>query len=118
SSQLPSHHYLRLLSPFLTLFPPPHSPSLLPYTTLFRSMVFPAVATSTDPRSINLTDSLIKPSISFAAWALRLASVRTSLATTARSEEHTSELQSRFELVCRLLLEKKKMYYSAFNIQL
>ena len=46
-------------------------------------MVFPAVATSSDPRSINLTDSLIKPSISFAAWALRLASVRTSLATTA-----------------------------------
>jgi methyl-accepting chemotaxis protein III, ribose and galactose sensor receptor len=38
---------------------------------------------SSDPRSINLTDSLIKPSISFAAWALRLASVRTSLATTA-----------------------------------
>lgn len=35
------------------------------------------------PGSINLTDSLIKPSISFAAWALRLASVRTSLATTA-----------------------------------
>ncbi|EFU57765.1 hypothetical protein HMPREF9545_02445 [Escherichia coli MS 16-3] len=46
-------------------------------------MVFPAVATSSDPRSINLTDSLIKPSISFAVWALRLASVRTSLATTA-----------------------------------
>src|SRR5699024_8073463 len=30
--------------------------------------------------------------------------------TTSRSEEHTSELQSRFDLVCRLLLEKKKLY--------
>src|SRR5437868_9110522 len=30
-----------------------------------------------------------------------------------RSEEHTSELQSRFDLVCRLLLEKKKLFYSA-----
>src|SRR5699024_12217639 len=30
---------------------------------------------------------------------------------TGRSEEHTSELQSRFDLVCRLLLEKKKKYY-------
>src|SRR5438067_4316306 len=32
-----------------------------------------------------------------------------------RSEEHTSELQSRFDLVCRLLLEKKKIYYSKFK---
>src|SRR5699024_12608306 len=32
------------------------------------------------------------------------------LVTRARSEEHTSELQSRFDLVCRLLLEKKKEY--------
>src|SRR5207249_10015591 len=32
--------------------------------------------------------------------------------TRRRSEEHTSELQSRFDLVCRLLLEKKKNYYS------
>src|SRR5690606_42059475 len=45
-------------------------------------------------------------------WSLALATVVFSLATvgasTARSEEHTSELQSRENLVCRLLLEKKK----------
>src|SRR5699024_11515044 len=34
------------------------------------------------------------------------------LEPTPRSEEHTSELQSRFDLVCRLLLEKKKQYYT------
>src|SRR6266513_5854759 len=34
-----------------------------------------------------------------------------------RSEEHTSELQSRFDLVCRLLLEKKKIQYRQLNIK-
>lgn len=47
-------------------------------------MVLPAAITSSDPCSIRLTDAPIKPSISFAACALRLARVRTSLATTAK----------------------------------
>src|SRR5438067_9099106 len=38
------------------------------------------------------------------------------MALAPRSEEHTSELQSRFDLVCRLLLEKKKRYIRAENI--
>src|SRR5437868_9110606 len=38
----------------------------------------------------------------------RMPNVRTTAYTRIRSEEHTSELQSRFDLVCRLLLEKKK----------
>src|SRR5699024_11742884 len=42
-------------------------------------------------------------------WAMT-AKVRRRVASAARSEEHTSELQSRFDLVCRLLLEKK--YFS------
>src|SRR5438067_8489151 len=63
---------------------PPRS-TLFPYTTLFRS-----------PRR-GLPDAL-GPGSGRAAAA----------ATPGRSEEHTSELQSRFELVCRLLLEKKK----------
>src|SRR5207249_12018327 len=64
--------------------------STLPYTTLFRSIPgSPAVdILSLDPAT--LPDSL------------RVASLH------VRSEEHTSELQSRFDLVCRLLLEKKK----------
>src|SRR6266513_5102218 len=66
---------------FLMIRRPPRS-TLFPYTTLFRSL-----AGST----LNLTPyGADRPE------------------TPARSEEHTSELQSRFDLVCRLLLEKKK----------
>src|SRR5699024_12725401 len=44
-----------------------------------------------------------------ACWCSPVAASRIAMASTAsRSEEHTSELQSRFDLVCRLLLEKKK----------
>src|SRR5215813_7977235 len=66
---------------FLMIRPPPRS-TLFPYTTLFRS---PATG---GPRSTSCC-----PTSSTPAW---------------RSEEHTSELQSRPHLVCRLLLEKKK----------
>src|SRR2546429_6228856 len=74
---------------------PPRS-TLFPYTTLFRSRI---VATrSRKPPS----------STSLAALASgRRCRCRRSGAT--RSEEHTSELQSRLHLVCRLLLEKKKI---------
>src|SRR2546429_7248732 len=43
-----------------------------------------------------------------------LATVRAELEDQTRSEEHTSELQSRLHLVCRLLLEKKKINYALF----
>src|SRR3954471_25100245 len=68
---------------FLMIRRPPRS-TLFPYTTLFRSA--------------------ISPSGSYAAW---LAG-GTGGYVEWRSEEHTSELQSRRDLVCRLLLEKKK----------
>src|SRR5438132_9719581 len=42
------------------------------------------------------------------SWVVLLASVKTPVTLTLRSEEHTSELQSHSDLVCRLLLEKKK----------
>src|SRR5438094_4024884 len=67
---------------------PPRS-TLFPYTTLFRSLVAFAIAAAT--RSILATI------------------VGGMLALTLRSEEHTSELQSPYDLVCRLLLEKKKI---------
>src|SRR5699024_12293412 len=75
----------------LMLLRPPCS-TLFPYTTLFRSRSGHALASSswTDPAAPYSTK---RPSSSTA---------------TMRSEEHTSELQSRFDLVCRLLLEKKK----------
>src|SRR2546429_5981087 len=86
---------------------PPRS-TLFPYTTLFRS---PAVL-----------PALVKPSLQFLAgvavqhinveFALVLQSCQGEVAAAEiaynRSEEHTSELQSRLHLVCRLLLEKKK----------
>src|SRR3989442_4564481 len=73
---------------------PPRS-TLFPYTTLFRS---PFVYPRPSPNAISLpliSCSIIRLPLS--VWAPR-----------SRSEEHTSELQSRPHLVCRLLLEKKK----------
>src|SRR5438067_5624024 len=71
--------------------PPPRS-TLFPYTTLFRSL------------ELQLVHGL---QIDLAAHAAIKHEDRLADAET-RSEEHTSELQSRFDLVCRLLLEKKK----------
>src|SRR5450631_651532 len=68
---------------FLMIRRPPRS-TLFPYTTLFRS----------DPAPVRL--------------ARRRARGQGNLASRPRSEEHTSELQSHVNLVCRLLLEKKK----------
>src|SRR5690625_5408926 len=75
---------------FLRLRPPPRSP-LFPYTTLFRSS---RVSFLTWLRPFNALDAV----------AIETSSIETG----SRSEEHTSELQSRGHLVCRLLLEKKK----------
>src|SRR2546422_1378844 len=74
---------------------PPRS-TLFPYTTLFRSDV---------PRSISPG---FRGSCAFASRTVHPSLFSPDL----RSEEHTSELQSRLHLVCRLLLEKKKKKYS------
>src|SRR5438132_8587109 len=71
---------------------PPRS-TLFPYTTLFRS-AFSATSTPTSQDSTTL-DSRWK------------CAARSRMAVPERSEEHTSELQSHSDLVCRLLLEKK-----------
>src|SRR2546422_404656 len=82
---------------FLMIRRPPRS-TLFPYTTLFRSL-----------RSVTRS---MRPSSSFtrstaSCWLTVLSKIiRCSRGN--RSEEHTSELQSRLHLVCRLLLEKKK----------
>src|SRR2546430_5532986 len=75
---------------------PPRS-TLFPYTTLFRSGAPPARSSS-------------HPSSAGPSAARIFASSRWSAAS--RSEEHTSELQSQSNLVCRLLLEKKKKILS------
>src|SRR5438874_7392175 len=75
--------------------PPPRS-TLFPYTTLFRSVFNPRSQART---TLALTYDDAEPPVA-------AASLRSSL-DRDRSEEHTSELQSRRDLVCRLLLEKK-----------
>src|SRR2546430_9847969 len=71
---------------------PPRS-TLFPYTTLFRSHV---------PNSGTAFGLLQGVNFPFKTTVIAM------IAATARSEEHTSELQSQSNLVCRLLLEKKK----------
>src|SRR5438067_3683731 len=88
---------------FFLMIPPPPRSTLFPYTTLFRSTREQDVVAdnSTDWRD----DFVISPGVRV---AFNFAS---GLQIVPRSEEHTSELQSRFDLVCRLLLEKKKIFY-------
>src|SRR5258707_3398967 len=82
---------------------PPKSP-LFPYTTLFRSQADADVAAAEAAvRNLDAQIALQQPLIEQGT-----ADVAAAEATLKRSEEHTSELQSRQYLVCRLLLEKKK----------
>src|SRR2546422_6906811 len=77
---------------------PPRS-TLFPYTTLFRS---PKVHSRIWP--FDSSEPIVRPMLR-------------RLVQSARSEEHTSELQSRLHLVCRLLLEKKKKETMSRNYQ-
>src|SRR2546422_6885706 len=88
---------------------PPRS-TLFPYTTLFRSRKHELEAgvgidkPANEPGTrdaVNVDTPSRHPDTATAV-------LRTSVAVSGRSEEHTSELQSRLHLVCRLLLEKKK----------
>src|SRR4051794_41412408 len=77
---------------------PPRS-TLFPYTTLFRSVALEK----------NLRPTLARGSGGYSGPALKPVALHAVRACAeARSEEHTSELQSPVHLVCRLLLEKKK----------
>src|SRR2546429_6350495 len=87
---------------------PPRS-TLFPYTTLFRSPAAPAEGVH-----VRLMGEWYPP-----AWDVVSPFGRVSAkASTYRSEEHTSELQSRLHLVCRLLLEKKKQILTFDIMQL
>src|SRR2546427_7766205 len=80
---------------------PPRS-TLFPYTTLFRSAVVHLFHTHNPRRAFAYVPQRIGGRAAESRW----------FAAGCRSEEHTSELQSQSNLVCRLLLEKKKKYYS------
>src|SRR5689334_24840498 len=83
---------------------PPRS-TLFPYTTLFRSRPAPTPAAR---RRATSTPRHRQSSRVASCASLPPLRVDHALAILVRSEEHTSELQSQFHLVCRLLLEKKK----------
>src|SRR2546422_7662158 len=81
---------------------PPRS-TLFPYTTLFRSQLL-RVCRRAGRQPVATPAGSYRP-----PWAARRrGSVVVASTGDPRSEEHTSELQSRLHLVCRLLLEKKK----------
>src|SRR5699024_12478298 len=91
-----THHFLF----FFFITPRPPRRSLFPNTTLFRSSSFPAIIKikgKKDTALLALVEQVSR------LWLL--------FGSHNRSEEHTSELQSRFDLVCRLLLEKKNKRY-------
>src|SRR5256885_5803166 len=98
---------------------PPRS-TLFPYTTLFRSAL-------KGTRHLNNSGAMFPfelrnfshalGAISSGPWAAERACTCRDVRGMKRSEEHTSELQSPCNLVCRLLLEKKK-YYITLKIRL
>src|SRR2546422_5949974 len=87
---------------------PPRS-TLFPYTTLFRSVVVVVISGSVlSTNSGGVVRQTSKYRSARAAGDSLAATSSQAEPTAKRSEEHTSELQSRLHLVCRLLLEKKK----------
>src|SRR2546421_5010154 len=86
---------------------PPRS-TLFPYTTLFRSLLVRIIE-----RLLPTSNSRVRSWSDPSCFTTRAQSRNElQVAQDARSEEHTSELQSRSDLVCRLLLEKKKTMHT------
>src|SRR2546429_5085811 len=88
---------------------PPRS-TLFPYTTLFRSMLSPvrrAIHAALLLRAGGAAQCAHERDVRIAGMNYDSADASRVLQARVRSEEHTSELQSRLHLVCRLLLEKK-----------
>src|SRR5207248_4394318 len=94
------YHYVTILlySLFFLMLPPPPTSTLFPYTTLFRS----------EPEALRRQAAGRRLRRDSGARPARRAPGGQDALRNLRSEEHTSELQSPYDLVCRLLLEKKK----------
>src|SRR5262249_60349988 len=98
STALALSHYPHLTFFFFLTIPPPPTSPLFPYTTLFRSACQPCF------------QALFLDLLEFHPIHTRSPRIGADeLIGVKRSEEHTSELQSLTNLVCRLLLEKKKI---------
>src|SRR5256885_3850920 len=87
---------------------PPRS-TLFPYTTLFRSFQLVRALADRDGLAVVLITHHVNLAARFADRVLLLSGGRPAGDGTPRSEEHTSELQSPCNIVCRLLLLKKKI---------
>src|SRR5688572_30846848 len=92
---------------------PPPSSTLFPYTTLFRSellIAIPSAAGEVRERIVEIARAERTPVKTLPGLPELIAGD-----FDFRSEEHTSELQSQSNLVCRLLLEKKKSIFASFT---
>src|SRR3712207_8920262 len=90
---------------------PPRS-TLFPYTTLFRSARVVVVPVGEPVGRVLLSEHAERVVVRIPVPGPVAEPAGTGIVRVARSEEHTSELQSRQYLVCRLLLEKKKIHTS------
>src|SRR5205085_7498187 len=100
------------ISFFSSMAPPPPRTYLFPYTTLFRSQIIDPI----ESRHVNGGELQAQESAAGSENPKRLAQREIDAGNVSyperdgvRSEEHTSELQSQSNLVCRHLLEKKKL---------
>src|SRR5690349_23789373 len=99
------------------MIPRPPSSTLFPYTTLFRS--WPgnlSLRSEAALRDAEGMQQMHRDRERDLVVRMKRAYFEYSFAVRSRSEEHTSELQSRRDLVCRLLLEKKKTKYREVSI--
>src|SRR5690242_21402664 len=101
---------------FLMIRPPPR-PTLFPYTTLFRSVQRHVGGDASDDAAHGPDDARRRAVGRGCRQILEEATVAGRAACRDRSEEHTSELQSHVNLVCRLLLEKKKNIVSPKTLE-
>src|SRR5260221_5152558 len=96
---------------FLMIRRPPRS-TLFPYTTLFRSLLVSTSNVGSWTAEFGGSESSAERGDACRAFMPRATSAVCLAIRLSRSEEHTSELQSHSDLVCRLLLEQKNRYPS------
>src|SRR5206468_8073948 len=109
-------HLFRL---FVRLPPRPPISTLFPYTTLFRSddLTHKQIVSGASTITQQVVRNVLLDSTDRSDVSARRKIKEIVVAYQVRSEEHTSELQSRSDLVCRLLLEKKKPRYPPADTQ-
>src|SRR5688572_30997528 len=90
------------------MIPRPQRSTLFPYTTLFRSVLRTEIAKVLERASVRV-EYETNVRLQFPPNPVITAEILEAKGVVPRSEEHTSELQSQSNLVCRLLLEKKNI---------